>query len=102
MIKALILKKALLTVEAGSIVKISESQFKTLGGIAVAYKEEDKAEEVPEKVPEEKAPEKEEALENPEKEIIPEKEEALEDPEKEIIPEKKSSAKKTSSKGKKK
>lgn len=89
MIRALILKKALLTVESGSIVNISESQFKALGGIAVAYKEEDKAEEVSE------APEESEA-EAPE--VV-----AEESVEEEKAPGKKSEAKKaSSSKGKRK
>jgi hypothetical protein len=37
--KALINTKAVLTVEAGSIVEISESQFLALGDKATAYKE---------------------------------------------------------------
>lgn len=45
--KALITAKALLTVEPGSIVEISESQFKALGYKAIAYKEEAKAAEEP-------------------------------------------------------
>jgi len=92
MIKALILKKALLTVEAGSIVNISESQFKALGGIAVAYKEEDKADEVSEA----EAPTEESDTEEAPQELP-------EEPVEEKTPEKKSSAKKaSSSKGKKK
>ena len=43
--KALITKKVTLTVEPGSIVEVSEGQFKALGDIAVAYKEEAKEEE---------------------------------------------------------
>lgn len=42
MIKALIKCKAALTVEPGSIVIVSEGQFKALGDKAVAYKEEAK------------------------------------------------------------
>jgi hypothetical protein len=42
MIKALIKSKAALTVEPGSIVIVSEGQFKALGDKAVAYKEEAK------------------------------------------------------------
>ena len=42
MIKALITDKVTLTVESGSIVIVSESQFLALGGKAVAYKEEAK------------------------------------------------------------
>lgn len=51
--KALIVKKVMLTVEPGSIVEISESQFKTLRDKAVAYKEE--AKEEPEVVEQPKA-----------------------------------------------
>lgn len=51
--KAFITKKAMLTVEPGSIVVISEGQFKALGDKAVAYKEEAKEVE-PEEVTEEK------------------------------------------------
>ena len=42
--KALITQKVTLTVEPGSIVEISESQFKALGDKAVTYKEEAKGE----------------------------------------------------------
>lgn len=51
MIKALITKKVTLTVEPGSVVLISEGQFKALGGNAVTYKEE--AKEVKEEIKEE-------------------------------------------------
>ena len=51
MIKALITDKVTLTVESGSIVIVSESQFLALGGKAVAYKEE--AKEVVEEIKEE-------------------------------------------------
>ena len=51
MIKALITKKATLTVEPGSIVVISEGQLKALGDKACAYKEE--AKEVVEEIKEE-------------------------------------------------
>ena len=51
MIKALIEKKATLTVEPGSIVIISEGQLKALGDKASAYKEE--AKEVVEEIKEE-------------------------------------------------
>lgn len=47
--KALLLEKAMLTVECGSIVEISESQFKALGKKAVAYKDEAKEVEPEEK-----------------------------------------------------
>ena len=42
--KALITKKVTLTVEPGSIVEISEGQFKALRDKAVAYKDEAKEE----------------------------------------------------------
>lgn len=51
MIKALITKKATLTVEPGSIVVISEGQFMALGDKASAYKAE--AKEVKEDIKEE-------------------------------------------------
>lgn len=51
MIKALLLDKATVTVEPGSIVNITEGQFKALGSKAVAYKEE--AKEVKEEIKEE-------------------------------------------------
>lgn len=51
MIKALLLNKATVTVEPGSIVNITEGQFKALGSKAVAYKEE--AKEVKEEIKEE-------------------------------------------------
>jgi hypothetical protein len=51
MIKALITKKVTLTAEPGSVVLISEGQFKALGDKAVAYKEE--AKEVVEEIKEE-------------------------------------------------
>lgn len=47
--KAFITKKALLTVEEGSIVEISEEQFKLLRDKAIAYKAEAKGETSPEK-----------------------------------------------------
>ena len=50
--KVLITKKVTLTVEPGSIVEISESQFKALGDRAVTYKEEAKEEEKKEVKPE--------------------------------------------------
>lgn len=52
MIKALVKDKVTLTVEPGSIVLISEGQFKALGDKAEAYKEE--AKEVKEESKEEK------------------------------------------------
>lgn len=45
--KAVIKEKAMLTVEPGSIVVISEGQFKALGDKATAYKEEAKEVEKP-------------------------------------------------------
>lgn len=60
--KALITKKVTLTVEPGSIVEVSEGQFKALGDIAVAYKEEAKEEE-----PVEVEKEPEEVVEKPKK-----------------------------------
>lgn len=51
MIRALLLNKATVTVEPGSIVNITEGQFKALGSKAVAYKEE--AKEVKEEIKEE-------------------------------------------------
>ena len=51
MIKALITKKVTLTAEPGSVVLISEGQFKALGDKAVAYK--DEAKEVVEEIKEE-------------------------------------------------
>lgn len=60
--KALITKKVTLTVEPGSIVEVSEGQFKVLGDIAVAYKEEAKEEE-----PVEVEKEPEEVVEPPKK-----------------------------------
>lgn len=48
MIKALITSKVTLTAEPGSVVIISEGQFKALGGKAVTYKEEAKEEEIKE------------------------------------------------------
>ena len=57
MIKALITKKAMLTVEPGSVVMISEGQFKALRDKAVAYKAEAKeVEEIKEEL--EQEPEK--------------------------------------------
>lgn len=44
MIKAFINSKATLTIEPGSVVIISEGQFKALGDKAVAYKDEAKEE----------------------------------------------------------
>ena len=60
--KALITKKVTLTVEPGSIVEVSEGQFKALGDIAVAYKEEAKEEK-----PVEVEKEPEEVIETPKK-----------------------------------
>lgn len=51
--KALITKKVLLTVEPGSIVEISEGQFKSLRDKAVAYKEEAKEADEQSSAPEE-------------------------------------------------
>ena len=51
MIKALITSKVTLTAELGSVVIVSEGQFKALGDKAVAYKEE--AKEVVEEIKEE-------------------------------------------------
>ena len=70
--KALILSKALLTVEPGSIVEISEGQYKALGSRAVAYKEEAKAVEDPATETEAKdiAEETEEPCEIPEEPAI--------------------------------
>lgn len=48
MIKALITSKVTLTAEPGSVVIISEGQFKALGGKAVTYKDEAKEEEIKE------------------------------------------------------
>jgi hypothetical protein len=48
MIKALITSKVTLTAEPGSVVIISEGQFKALGGKAVTYKDEAKEEELKE------------------------------------------------------
>lgn len=48
MIKALITSKVTLTAEPGSVVVISEGQFKALGDKAVTYKEEAKEEEAKE------------------------------------------------------
>ena len=48
MIKALITIKVTLTAEPGSVVIISEGQFKALGGKAVTYKDEAKEEEIKE------------------------------------------------------
>lgn len=63
MIKALLLDKATVTVEPGSIVNITEGQFKALGSKAVAYKEE--AKEVKEEIKEE--PKAEEPKKEPKK-----------------------------------
>ena len=46
MIKALITSKVTLTAEPGSVVIISEGQFKALGGKAITYKDEAKEEEI--------------------------------------------------------
>jgi hypothetical protein len=54
--KALLLRKATVAAEPGSVVIISESQFKALGAKAVAYKEE--AKEVKEEIKEEPKAEK--------------------------------------------
>lgn len=48
MIKALITSKVTLTAEPGSVVIISEGQFKALGGKAATYKDEAKEEEIKE------------------------------------------------------
>lgn len=48
MIKALITSKVTLTAEPGSVVIISEGQFKALGGKAITYKDEAKEEEIKE------------------------------------------------------
>lgn len=48
MIKALITSKVTLTAEPGSVVIISEGQFKALGDKAVTYKDEAKEEEIKE------------------------------------------------------
>ena len=48
MIKALITSKVTLTAEPGSVLIISEGQFKALGGKAVTYKDEAKEEEIKE------------------------------------------------------
>lgn len=53
MIKALITSKVTLTAEPGSVVIVSEGQFKALGDKAVTYKEE--AKEVVEEIKEEPA-----------------------------------------------
>ena len=58
MIKALMKDKVTLTVGPGSIVIISEGQFKALGDKAVAYKDEAREEEVLEVHEEPKEPEK--------------------------------------------
>lgn len=58
MIKALITSKVTLTAEPGSVVIVSEGQFKALGDKAVTYKEE--AKEVVEEI-------KEEPVQEPEK-----------------------------------
>lgn len=70
--KALILAKALLTVEPGSIVEISEGQYKALGYKAIAYKEEAKAVEDPatETEAEDIAEETEEVFEAPDESAI--------------------------------
>jgi len=46
--KVLITKKVTLTVEPGSIVEISEGQFKALRDKAIAYKDEAKEEDIKE------------------------------------------------------
>lgn len=53
MIKALITSKVTLTAEPGSVVIISEGQFKALGGKAVTYKDEAKEEEIKDEAKEE-------------------------------------------------
>lgn len=63
--KALLLEKAMLAVGPGSIVEISEGQFKALGDKAVAYKEEAKEVEEIKEEPEEEP--KEEPVKGPKK-----------------------------------
>lgn len=53
MIKALITSKVTLTAEPGSVVIISEGQFKALGDKAVTYKDEAKEEEIKDEAKEE-------------------------------------------------
>lgn len=54
--KVMILKRALITVEPGSVVEISESQFKALGDRAALIDEPVKAAEVVQEVPKEAKP----------------------------------------------